>query len=220
MPCTILYTYCSTYAKGIDAQVNLYVYVGNDPVNGSDPTGLVEVDCKNPQSMCVIGKLPPLPPLPLLPPSTRLEGAQAQPRPQSPQGAKNSPPSCDVAQRGLQKLGKWGVELGGDVATAGLAIAGSGLAIAEGSAALLQPEGVVAGGLIVEGGADVIAGGVVVGTGGAMLMAAGGTGNAAVSDLVSRVVSSRIPEGFVREMVGNLVGRVVDALPFEFRKCK
>lgn len=136
------------------------------------------------------------------------------------QRAKNDPAPCNAAQRGLQKIGKFGVELGGEVATTGLVTTGAGFAVAGGSAALLQPEGVVAGGMIVEGGTNVTAGGGAIGTVGALFMLAGGSGKAAVSDLASRVVSGSLPKGFGGEIIGNLVGRAVDAIPFEFGVCK
>jgi hypothetical protein len=47
-----------------------------------------------------------------------------------------------------------------------------------------------------------------------------GSGKAAVSDLASRVVSSRIPKSFGGEIISELVGQAVDAIPFEFKICK
>jgi hypothetical protein len=51
-------------------------------------------------------------------------------------------------------------------------------------------------------------------------MAAGGSGKAAVSNLDSRVVSSRLPKNFESEVISDLVGKAVDAIPFEVKICK
>jgi hypothetical protein len=112
--------------------------------------------------------------------------------------------------------------LGGEVGTPGLVITAGGIGVAAVSAStvVLAPGGVLLGGSIAEGGADVAAGGGVIGTGGALLMLAGGSGKAAVSDLASRVVSGALPKGFGGDLLGNLVGRAVDAIPFEFGVCK
>ncbi|MGH6631037.1 MAG: hypothetical protein ACREB3_15020, partial [Burkholderiales bacterium] len=145
-------------------------------------------------------------------------GDDAPKRKDDPQRNNNDdPPPCNIAQRGLQKLGSYAVKLGGDVTVAGLAITGGGLAVAGASAStvVLAPGGVLLGGSVATGGANVTAGGGVIGTGGALLMLAGGSGKAAFSVLASRVVSSRIPKGFCGEIISNLVGRAVDAIPFE-----
>jgi hypothetical protein len=111
-------------------------------------------------------------------------------------GSQNDqPPPCDRLQGGLQKLGKWAVGLGGDVTTAGIVITGAGGAIAWGSAMTLQPHGVVAGGVIADGGLAVAGGGGTIATLGALTMLAGGSGKAAVGDLLSKTLTSRIPSG-------------------------
>jgi hypothetical protein len=47
-----------------------------------------------------------------------------------------------------------------------------------------------------------------------------GSGKEAVADLAGRMVSSKIPGGFGKDIVGNAVQSAVNALPFEFRTCK
>lgn len=97
---------------------------------------------------------------------------------------------------------------------------GIGVAAVNASTVVLAPAGVLLGGSIALGGADVTAGGATIGSGGALLMLAGGSGKAAVSDLAGRVASHYLPKGFGGDVVGNLVGRAVDAIPFEFGVCK
>ena len=139
-----------------------------------------------------------------------------------PQNGKNDPPPCSAGQRGLQAVGKFGVELGGEVGTAGSAITAGGIGVAAVSAStvVLAPGGVLAGGSIAAGGADVTFGGGAIGTVGALFMLAGGSGKAAVSDLAGRVVSGALPKGFGGDLLGNLVGRAVDAIPLGFGVCK
>ena len=228
------------YADGM----NLYNYVGSDPINGVDPTGTCGLfngsDNLNGKSLpanckpdIVVNGLrlfyfPTTLPFPLalgshtaIPPlvpgfgSASVAAIAGKDKPQK-------PPPCNRAQRGLQKLGRYGVKLGGDVTTAGLVITGGGLAVAGVSAStvVLAPGGVLLGGSIATGGANVAAGGGLIGTGGALLMLAGGSGKAAVSDLASRVVSSRIPKSFGGEIISELFGQAVDAIPFEFKICK
>jgi RHS repeat-associated protein len=142
-------------------------------------------------------------------------------------GAKPAPkpepkPQCDALQRGLQKVGQFGVKVGGDVTAAGLVTTGAGLAVAGVSAStgVLAPGGVLLGGSIATGGANVTFGGGLITTGGAILMVLGGSGKAAVADLAGRMVSSKIPAGFGKDVVGNAVQSAVNALPLEFSSCK
>ncbi|WP_374389899.1 RHS repeat-associated core domain-containing protein [Sandaracinobacter sp.] len=229
--------------------MNIYAYVGGDPVNGRDSTGLATdpkasnateaPDIPSPDiivrseicqpgdgSVCNVGLHGELMIVDILrfvsTPLRVFSRGGSGGGGGRPQSANDDPPPCNLAQRGLQKLGSYGVKLGGDVTTAGLVITGGGLAVAGASAStvVLAPGGVLLGGSIATGGANVTAGGGVIGTGGALLTLAGGSGKAAVSDLTSRVVSSRIPKSFGGEIISNLVGRAVDAIPFEFRICK
>ena len=130
------------------------------------------------------------------------------------------PQPCDILQGGLQKLGKWAVDLGGDVTTGGIVITGAGGALVGGSAMALQPHGVVLGGLIVDGGLAVTGGGGTIVTLGALTMLAGGSGNAAVGDLLSRTLTSKIPASLGKELISKGIGDLVDAIPFEFSSCK
>ena len=205
--------------------INWYNYVGGDPVNFVDPLGLG--GCGGPRKpSCADDFTIDAPGYGRIGGGGggrgNTGGSGELPSRPEPQSGKNDPPPCSALDRGLQKLGRYGVRLGGDVTAAGLVITGGGLAVAgvSTSTVVLAPGGVLVGGSIATGGANVTAGGGTIAFAGAILMTLGGSGKVAVADLTGRVVSSKIPNGFGRDLVGNLVQSAVNALPFEFRTCK
>lgn len=63
-------------------------------------------------------------------------------------------------------------------------------------------------------------GGGTIATLGALTMLAGGSGKAAVGDLLSRSLTSRIPADLGKELISKGIGDLVDAIPFEFSSCR
>lgn len=223
---------------------NWYNYAGSDPINATDPSGLATFICiEHFGATVTVDNAVPSPAVSLVCSSSDFGTNGGSPfgdshsggpndatsngppivvtaKRKKPQNNKDETPPCDRLQGGLQKLGKWAVGLGGDVTTAGIVITGAGGAIAGGSAMALQPHGVVAGGVIADGGLAVTGGGGTIATLGALTMLAGGSGKAAVGDLLSRTLTSRIPAGFGKELISKGIGDLVDAIPFEFSSCK
>ncbi len=221
------------YADGM----NWYNYVGSDPVNGTDPTGL---ECEGDGTGC-----PPIDVKGSKPKGFTWDGSFgfnfdlsdlwggfdgdgggydgppidviADKPKQGPQ--KEGPPDCDALQRGLQKVGKYGVEVGGDVTHAGIVATVGGFGVVAASVQNRSPRGVIWGGMLVEGGGAVTAGGAVITTLGALTMVAGGSGKEALADLAARALTRNMPEGFGKEMAGELISGAINAIPGEFNSC-
>lgn len=124
-----------------------------------------------------------------------------------------------MVQRGGQALGRFAVDVGGSVSDIGLITAGAGVGTAAVSGAMLNPAGVLVGGaLVVDGGTATGVGGLIT-AGGATVMALSGSGKEAVKELATRVLTRRIPSGYVKDLVGKGVGMALGLLP-EIRSCR
>lgn len=218
--------------------MNLHAYVRNDPVNKIDPSGLscTAVDITGDD---VVGTARTAGDC-----GGRGGGAGAGPRkvigggaingggggpvgegvgsePLLPQKKDDLPP-CNIAQRAVQGLGRFAVDVGGSLTQIGIGgtLLGAGIAGASASTIILAPGGVLLGGSIATGSASVAAGGGLITTYGAAAMALGGSGKEAVKVGVSQALTRFIPSPTLKGLAGEAIESGLDKVLPEIRSCR